>query len=131
MRTVLHQFRGYSRDLQLFLLFSLLVNTGFAVFGLVFNLYLYELGYREDSLGLFNGIQILALAIVSAFGYQLYFGRHLLVRAGDIPSPSPRHNALGDPPLRTPRRWCPAWTKCPRRNQPIRAAPVPSSPAPY
>ncbi len=65
MRTLLLQFRGYSRDLKLFLCFSLLVNTGFAVFGLVFNLYLYELGYREDALGLFNGIQILALALVS------------------------------------------------------------------
>lgn len=65
MHALLHRFRGYSRDLKLFLLFSLLANAGFAVFGLVFNLYLYELGYREASLGLFNGIQILALALVS------------------------------------------------------------------
>lgn len=65
MRTMLHQFRGYSRDLKLFLLYSLLVNTGFAAFALIFNLYLYELGYREDALGLFNGVQVLAVGLAS------------------------------------------------------------------
>ena len=51
------------RDLKLFFLFNILANIGFGVFQLVFNLYLVKLEFREDYIGLFNGIQTVFMAL--------------------------------------------------------------------
>jgi MFS family permease len=53
---------GFSRDVRLFLLYNLFANVGWGVFVLIFNLYLRELGLRENDMGLFNAAQTLAMA---------------------------------------------------------------------
>jgi MFS family permease len=54
--------RAYSRDIKLFLLYSLIANVGVGVFTLIFNLYLVQLGLREDFIGRFNSVSTLAMA---------------------------------------------------------------------
>jgi MFS family permease len=53
---------NFSRDIRLFLLYNLLANVGWGVFALIFNLYLRELGLREDDMGAFSAAQTLAMA---------------------------------------------------------------------
>jgi MFS family permease len=53
---------SFSRDVKLYLVFNLLANMGVAVFLLIFNLYLKELGLREDYIGVFNGVQTVVMA---------------------------------------------------------------------
>ena len=53
---------NFSRDIRLFLLYNLLANVGWGVFALIFNLYLRELGLREDDMGTFSAVQTLAMA---------------------------------------------------------------------
>ncbi|MDP9354315.1 MAG: hypothetical protein M3R02_03375, partial [Chloroflexota bacterium] len=62
MSGYIRRIRGFSRDIKLFLLYNLLVNVGFGVFQLIFNLYLYGLALREDYIGAFNAVQTLAMA---------------------------------------------------------------------
>jgi MFS family permease len=52
----------FGRDIRLFFLFNLLIYVGFGVFGLVYNLYLYELDLREDFIGAFTAVQTLTMA---------------------------------------------------------------------
>jgi MFS family permease len=52
----------FSRDVRLFLLYNLLANVGWGVFTLIFNLYLRQLGLREDDMGGFTAAQTLAMA---------------------------------------------------------------------
>jgi MFS family permease len=59
------QFR-FSRDIRLFLLYNLFANVGWGVFALIFNLYLRELGLREDDMGAFSAAQTLAMAAGAA-----------------------------------------------------------------
>lgn len=63
MRSYFRDIAGFPRDIRLFFAFQLLVNIGFAVFSLIYNLYLVELGLREDYIGTFNGIQTVAMSI--------------------------------------------------------------------
>jgi MFS family permease len=53
---------NFSRDVKLFLLYNLLANVGWGVFALIFNLYLRQLGLREDDMGAFSAAQTLAMA---------------------------------------------------------------------
>jgi len=53
---------NFSRDVRLFLLYNLVVNVGWGVFTLIFNLYLRELNLREDDMGAFSAAQTLAMA---------------------------------------------------------------------
>ncbi|MFW6074416.1 MAG: MFS transporter [Chloroflexota bacterium] len=62
MRSTIHRIQNYHSDIKRYLLYTLLANVAIGVFSLVFNLYLLELGQREDYIGLFNGIQTLAMA---------------------------------------------------------------------
>lgn len=62
MRSLVNRIRNYSDDIRLYLLYTLLANVAIGVFALVFNLYLIELGQREDYIGLFNAIQTMAMA---------------------------------------------------------------------
>ncbi len=54
---------GFPRDIKLFLIYALFCNIGIGAFALLFNLYLVQLGYREDFIGLFNGLSTVALAL--------------------------------------------------------------------
>ncbi len=62
MRSYLRRIRSFNRDVRLFFLFSLLITTGFGVFGLVMNLYLVQLGLREDFIGIFSAVNTIAIA---------------------------------------------------------------------
>lgn len=53
---------NFGRDIRLFLAYTFLANIGFGVFTLIFNLYVYALDFREDSIGLFNSVQTFAMA---------------------------------------------------------------------
>lgn len=63
MKAYIDALSALPRDLKLFFLFNILANVGFGVFQLVFNLYLVELDFREDYIGLFNGIQTVFMAL--------------------------------------------------------------------
>lgn len=63
MHTYLRRLRTLNRDIRLFFAFILLITIGFGVFGLAYNLYLIELGFREDFIGVFNAIFTLSIAI--------------------------------------------------------------------
>lgn len=62
MPSFLNRVRGYNRDIKLYFAYTLLANIAIGVFALVFNLYLIELGQREDYIGIFNALQTLAMA---------------------------------------------------------------------
>ena len=66
MAEYIRQIRGFRRDVKLFLLYNLLVNVGFGVFQLIFNLYLTELRLREDDIGAFSAAQTLSMAAAAA-----------------------------------------------------------------
>ena len=53
---------NFGRDIRLFLSYTFLANIGFGVFMLIFNLYVYALDFREDSIGLFNSVQTFTMA---------------------------------------------------------------------
>lgn len=56
---------AHSRDIKLFLLYSLISNVGIGVFTLLYNLYLVQLGHAEDYIGRWNSVNTLAMAIVA------------------------------------------------------------------
>jgi MFS family permease len=66
MRSYVRGLWVLGRDIKLFLLYSLLANIGYGVFQLIFNLYLLELGYREDDIGAFSAVQTVCLAAGAA-----------------------------------------------------------------
>ena len=65
MRSFLQRIQQYSRDIKLFLLFTLAANVGIGMFMLIFNLYLLELDLREDYIGAFNAIHTIGIAGMS------------------------------------------------------------------
>jgi MFS family permease len=56
---------SFGRDIKLFLAYTFLANIGFGVFALIFNLYVYALDFREDSIGLFNSVQTFSMAAMA------------------------------------------------------------------
>ena len=66
MVAMLREIRLYKRDIRLFLLYNLLAYVGWGVFQLIFNLYLRELGLREDDMGAFAAAQTLMMAATAA-----------------------------------------------------------------
>lgn len=54
--------KGYSTDIRLYLVYTLVANVSIGVFALVFNLYLLQLGLRENFIGAFNALHTLAIA---------------------------------------------------------------------
>lgn len=58
--------RGYDRDIKLYLAYTVAANIAIGVFALVFNLYLLQLGYEEDFIGIFNAVQTLTMAGTAA-----------------------------------------------------------------
>lgn len=65
MRDYVARLRRMPRAIQLFLVFLLLANIGFGVFQLIFNLYLVQLGYREDFIGTFSAFTTVAMAVTA------------------------------------------------------------------
>lgn len=66
MGTYLRQVRSYRRDTKLFFVYNLLAFVGWGVFQLIFNLYLTELGLREDDMGTFSAAQTVVMAAAAA-----------------------------------------------------------------
>lgn len=79
-RGVLARFNSFSPAARRFLAFSLLLSTAFAIFNLVFNLYMNALGFSNDVIGLFNSLPAIALllvglpaaAIADRLGYRVF-----------------------------------------------------------
>ncbi len=65
---------AHSRDIKLFLLYSLISNVGIGVFTLLYNLYLVQLGHEEDYIGRWNSVNTLVMAIV-ALGMGMLINR--------------------------------------------------------
>jgi len=70
MAAVRSGLRGYIKglaaldaDIKRFFVFSLFSNIGIGAFTLLYNLYLVQLGYKEDFIGLFNSASTIALAL--------------------------------------------------------------------
>lgn len=74
----------YQRDIRLYWTYTLFSNVAIAVFMLVFNLYLIELGLREDFIGVFSFIQTASMALTAfLMGWLIgRFGLWILVTAG-------------------------------------------------
>lgn len=62
IRGIAGKYLDFGHDIRLFLAYILLANIGFGVFTLIFNLYVYALDFREDSIGLFNSVQTFSMA---------------------------------------------------------------------
>lgn len=65
MRSFFQRIGQYRHDIKLFLLFTLVANVGVGMFILIYNLYLLELGLREDYIGTFNSIHTMGIAGMS------------------------------------------------------------------
>jgi MFS family permease len=63
IRSYLATLANFPRDIKLFFGYALFSNIGIGAFALLFNLYLVQLGYREDFIGVFNGLSTVALAV--------------------------------------------------------------------
>lgn len=55
----------FGREIRLFLVYILLAHIGFGVFMLIFNLYVYALDFREDTIGLFSAVQTFTMAVTA------------------------------------------------------------------
>lgn len=62
MRRLAGTYLNFGRDVWLFLAYMFCANIGFGVFTLIFNLYVYALDFREDSIGLFSSVQTFTMA---------------------------------------------------------------------
>jgi MFS family permease len=62
LRNLTGKYLDFGRDIRLFLAYTFLANIGFGVFTLIFNLYVYALDFREDSIGVFNSVQTFSMA---------------------------------------------------------------------
>jgi MFS family permease len=79
-RRALARLTSFSPAARLFLAFSLMISIAFAIFNLVFNLYMSSLGFSNDLIGVFNALPALALigvglpfaALADRIGYRLF-----------------------------------------------------------
>lgn len=65
MQRYLGEIGRLSREMRLYLLYTLLVNIGVNVFVLIYNLYLVQISLREDFIGTFNAVQTVAMGIAA------------------------------------------------------------------
>jgi MFS family permease len=64
--------KTYSTDIRLYLMYTLVANVSIGVFALVFNLYLLQLGLRENFIGAFNALHTIAIAATAlSMGWML------------------------------------------------------------
>jgi MFS family permease len=72
VRSYIRDFRGYHPDIRNFLYYSLASNIAIGVFTLLFNLYLTALGRREDYIGDYNAVSMLAMAAIAlSMGFMI------------------------------------------------------------
>jgi MFS family permease len=79
-RRALARVGGFSPAARQFLAFSLLISIAFAIFNLLFNLYMSALGFSNDLIGVFNALPAVALvgiglpfaAMADRLGYRLF-----------------------------------------------------------
>lgn len=60
----IRQFRGFSRNIRLFLTFLFVWNVGLGMYGLVYNLYVKELGFAQTTIGHVVGMTAIASAVI-------------------------------------------------------------------
>ncbi len=81
--------RGFTADARRLLVYYFLGFVAFAVFGLIFNLYMSALGFRNDVIGVFNALPAAVVllvglpmgALADRFGYRTFI---LLASAGSV-----------------------------------------------
>jgi MFS family permease len=79
-RQAIGRFTAFSPPARQFLAFAVLLGTGWAIFNLLFNLYMSALGFSNDVIGLFNSLPAIALLLVGLpfaamadrIGYRLF-----------------------------------------------------------
>ena len=59
------EIRRLSREMRLYLLYTLLVNIGVGVSILIYNLYLVQISLKEDFIGTFNAVQTVAMGLAA------------------------------------------------------------------
>lgn len=86
MRAYLARIGRAPRAMKLFVLYTLLVNIGFGVFQLIYNLYLVRLGFREDFIGALTAINTVLIAIAAlVFGQMVNrFGSWRCILVGTV-----------------------------------------------
>jgi len=60
----LETIRGFGKNARLWLVVTAVSSVGWAIFNLIFNLYLHSLGCRQDFIGLLNGLPSLVVLLV-------------------------------------------------------------------
>ncbi len=65
MHRYLEGIRRLSREMRLYLVYTLLVNIGVGVSILIYNLYLVQINLKEDFIGTFNAVQTVAMGIAA------------------------------------------------------------------
>lgn len=65
MHRIINEIGRLSREMRLYLLYTLLVNIGVGVFILIYNLYLVQISFKEDFIGTFNAVQTVAMGIAA------------------------------------------------------------------
>ncbi len=63
MQRYIGEIARLSREMRLYLLYTLLVNVGVGVFILIYNLYLVQISFKEDFIGTFNAVQTVAMGV--------------------------------------------------------------------
>jgi MFS family permease len=86
MKAYLARMRRAPRAMKLFVAYTLLVNIGFGVFQLIYNLYLVRLGFREDFIGTLTAINTILIAIAAlVFGQMVNrFGSWRCIIVGTV-----------------------------------------------
>ena len=65
VQRIIDEIRRLSREMRLYLVYTLLVNIGVGVFILIYNLYLVQISFKEDFIGTFNAVQTVAMGIAA------------------------------------------------------------------
>lgn len=66
MTGYIRRIRGLPPDIKLFMVYNIFANVGFGVSELIFNLYLVELGFREDYIGEWRAVLTIGMAVTAA-----------------------------------------------------------------
>lgn len=63
LRRYLRAFGHFSHEMRLYLVYTLLINIGVGVLILIYNLYLVQISYKENFIGTFNAVQMVAMGL--------------------------------------------------------------------
>jgi predicted MFS family arabinose efflux permease len=82
VRNYLHHFHAFSPNVKTFLVGNAIQGVGLSIYGLLFNLYLRELGYGESVIGSListSSLGISLMAIPAAFIVERFHVKHLVI----------------------------------------------------